>query len=297
MKVTQPSKGAAPTGFLPLELLVDHPSLHNRPIDEEWVQELKTSIAKNGLDTPLFVWNGGTECPKMTVNDKDFPASFVTAGFHRRAALRKLRKENPDRFAELFPKGVPVIVRGGSMQETICLQLRENVDRLNPTAAEILPQMLRLRDEFKMKNKEIAQRIGRSDSYVSQVFAVEEELGTEGVEEVVSGGVSAKEAVKAAAEVRKARKAGKPVDKKAVVAKAKEKTAKLKAKGAQREEKRMSLKRIWKAYKALPAMTLGKKLNLIEAAVEYAVGDSDRLPKEFVSAEKAAAKAEDDDKE
>ncbi len=272
---------SGPKQFLPLEHIVDHPDVGNRELDKEWVGELAESIRANGLDTPLFVWNGGEDYANMQIGNKELPSSFLIAGMHRRAALKVIRKTDAVRFAELFPAGIPVRFFGGDMKDVLFLQLRENVNRLNPTVEQLLPKVIRLRDEFKLRSKVIASHIGRSEAYVSQLLAVEAELGTEGVAEIISGNVDAKDALKAVQALKADKKAGKTPDKKGAIEKAKASTAKRRDAGRDRDEKRTSFKVLWKRYQALPDMKDEEKLKILEKACGYIAGERDAVPREL----------------
>jgi ParB-like chromosome segregation protein Spo0J len=272
--------------YLPLNRLVDHPGVKNRPLDQDWVGQLFESIKASGLDTPIPVWNGGEDAPQMTIKvgdeSKTVPSSFIIAGGHRRAALRRLLKEDGDRFKELFPEGVPVVIKSyPTLQELIEARIRENVARKEPSAEELLPLMIQLREDYSMKGKDIAKAIGRSTSFVSQVFDIEQELGEEGVEAAETGKASAKELMKAAKEVKAAKKAGKEVDTKKAVMQAKSKTATLKASGHIRDSKKPSLKKLWGRYKSLPGLNLGRKKEILEQMVMFVIGDASKLPPEL----------------
>lgn len=281
MKLISKTKAPAvkPTGRVKLEHIVDFPEIKNREIDKEFVAELAASIEKNGLDTPLFVWDGGEEYPKVEINRVEVDSNFLVAGFHRRAAIRVLRKTNAGRFNELFGEGIPVKRFSGSLQDMLLLQLRENVSRNNPTAEELLPQMIRLREEFSMRNKTIAASIGRSESFVTQIFSIEKELGDEGVKEVLKGGMKVKDALKAAAKVKSERAAGKTPNVGAIIKKATKHAAERAESGGDREEKRTSFKKLYEAYKALPEMDDEEKLKIAEGLMAYVAGDRDSIPK------------------
>lgn len=284
----------APTHYVPVEHLLDHPDLPKQKLDADWVAELKGSIEESGLDTPLQVWNGGDTTNTMELKDKsEVAACFLIAGFHRRAAIRQIAKESPKTYAALFPNGVPIVMQSyEDVAEVIAARLRENLARRTPTTAELLPLMQELRDKHKKKQKEIAAMIGRSEPYVAEVFSIEENLGAEGAKEVAEGGVHAKDALKAAKAVKAEKKAGKTPDVKKHIAVAKAKTAARVASGRDRDEKRTSGKRIWKAYKSLPSMTMGAKVIILEGALEYISGETDKLPKELRKAVDAPSKTE-----
>lgn len=285
--VKKPAQAAAPEAparYYSLDLLADHPDLGQRPLDKEHVGDLQNSIREHGLDVPLIIWDGGEEAPEMTIGGKTVPSSFLVAGLHRRAALRRLKKEDAEAFAKLFPDGVPCVVRTGTLQEMLCLQLRENLDRKNPSTEDILPKVIRLRDEFGMKAKHIAKAVGRSDAFVSNLFDIERELGESGVKEVIEGGIAIKDALKAANELKAKKKGGEEPDEedvKEVVAKAKAKTTARKESGRERDEKRTSIKKVWERFCALPAMDDAKALKILRAGVGYVVGQRDTLPKEL----------------
>jgi ParB-like chromosome segregation protein Spo0J len=264
--------------FLPLNVLVSHPQIPNRQLDTSWVRELRDSIERDGLDVPLVVWNGGEENNQMQIGDEVLPASWLIAGFHRKEALRNLYKENPKRYKELFPEGVPVVVKGGELTDALFAQLREHCARKDPLPDQIFPLIRRLRDEFGLKQTQIASRIGKSDAWVSKMFEIEGVLGDAGLKEIAKGGVTIKDAQKAAETIKKARKAGQPVSTAEVLEQAKANTQALKQAGRQREEKRTSLKKVYARYKALPSMKMGARLEVLEQAFAYLAGEQDELP-------------------
>lgn len=288
---------------VPLRCIVDHDEIKHRELDREWVSTLSKDIERNGLDNPLFVWNGGGDKGKQVEldNGKVVPATFLVAGCHRRAALRELFKRNAERYKELFPEGVPVIVSGGEVKDALARHLRENVQRRDMPAEQVLPVIRRMRDDYGMKQKEIAKSIGKSEAWVSQIFDIEETLGEEGAEEVSKGGVQLSEAREAARKVKAAKKAGKPTSAKEELQKVKAKASLRKAKGKVREDKRVSAKKVWARYIALPKMNLGAKLGIAEAAMGYLAGDEEYdLPAELsadVEAETKKSKKTDEDDE
>jgi len=270
--------------MVPLDHLLAHPDLKNRTIDKAHVADLYESIKQDGLDTPLASWDGGAPDKKMKISDSEtVPANFLIAGFHRREALKRLRKENPDRFNELFPSGaIPVTRRTGALVEMICLQLRENVAHLQPDASTLFPQITRLKEEFKMKNVAIAKKIGKSESWVSRMLTVSAELGDEGAELVKAGDASLSDVQEVAEAKKRAAKTGTKFDTKAALAKVKSKTAAKKSAGNDRAEKRASVKTLHGRYKALPASTpMGAKYRILESVLNYLAGESDDLPPEL----------------
>lgn len=280
MKTTKEPKADLNQGdlrYVPLDLIVDHPEIKNRELIKEHVEELVESVGRNGLDIPLLCWPGGPEKDnRMKIGSKEYPATFLVAGGHRRSALNKLRKLDKVAFEKKFPNGIPCKMVYGELQDALAAQLRENLQRENPSAADVLPYVLRLKNEFGLKNKAIAKRIGRSDSWVSEVLSIQENLGEEATKDLADGSVGLTDALKASKKVKKGK-----ASKEEALAEAREKGKKKKDKGRQRAEKRYSAKRIFSIYKALPNLKIGVAKQLLEAAFEYVVGDRDDLPAEL----------------
>jgi ParB-like chromosome segregation protein Spo0J len=293
MKANVTIKKEAPTGFAPLDTIVDHPDVEKsyRELDKDHAAQLSDSIERDGLDVPLIVWDGDGDAT-VEVDGKPIKATFLLAGLHRRHALQSLKKRNVKRFKELFPMGIPVIQRSGDLKSALCSQLRENCARKDPSAEDLFPIMCRLRDEFNMNGKQIAAAIGRSSPFVTRVFAIEE-LGEEGKKAVKKGQLSAHHAIKAGLAVKAERKAGKTPDVKKHLEVAKAKTSERRAKGLVRDEKKMSAKRLWKIYKSLVGLTMGKRIDLLEGAFEYLAEDAS-LPKELKLAKDKKSKTEED---
>ena len=261
--------------LVPIERLVAHPDVPNRELDEEFVKELSLDIANNGLDVPIAIWDGnGT---KVRVGGQEYDGTFVVAGRHRREAIAQLRKRDKATFQKLFSQGVPCISRQGALVDVLALQLRENVQRKDMSSADILPFMVTLRDAHKLTGKDIASKIGKSRAWVSRIFEIEAELGTEGVAEVSKGGVSMREATKIAKKAKSAKSKGEKLD-------VKEEVSKVKADKGDRERavKRDSLKTLFKRYQGLPSTTLGLRVEILENLIQYVLQDIDELPEQLV---------------
>lgn len=272
---------------VPLDLVADHPDIKGsyRKLSQEFAEELSHSIEATGLDTPLQVWNVGDPDNVMIKGGKEVPATFLIAGLHRRAALKMFRERDSKKFLDRFPDGkVPCIVRSyKDASEAVCALLRENVERRDQPAEQILPVVKRLEEEFGLKRSEIAKRVGKSKAWVSSIFDIEDTLKGDAIKRISEGGVSLSDARKAAARVKSKRAAGEDVDPTSELDKAAAKTAKKKAAGRQRDERKPSLGRVWKAYKALPSMGLGKKLAVLEGAIGFLLDEDgfDALPEEL----------------
>lgn len=275
-KIEKPSKdyNKGELRFVPLDNLVTHPEIHNREIHKEHVALLTESIARDGLDTPLLIWNGGDPAMEVELaNKKKIPATFIVGGGHRNKALRAFRKADKEAFEKAFPKGIPCHMIQGDLKDALAAQLRENAARENPTGEEILPFVQRLKDEFKMKNTKIAKAVGRSDAWVSEVLDIGKHLGSDATEKVIKGEIGLSDAVKAAKKVKKGKQSKEDALDEAV-----EKTNKKKKKGSKKSDKRIGMKALYARYKALPGLKLGQRIQVLEAAFEYAVGDTDVVP-------------------
>lgn len=277
---------------LPLKVIVDHPEINYRDVNQEAVEALSLNIEQVGLSVPLIVWNGGGEKGQMMQLGEGeaatkVPASFLVAGNHRRAALKALMKRNLARYKELFPDGVPVVTMGGEMRDVLTAQLRENVMREEMSPEQVFPVLKRLlKKEEKggcgMSQKEVAKAIGKSSGWVSQILDIEEQLGEEAVEALKKKEIGLAAARDVAGKVKKAKKAGKEVDPKAELKAAKDKAAKRKAEGKNREAKSISAKTLYKRYLALPRMNQAEKVAMLEAVLGYLAKDENsELPDEL----------------
>ncbi len=279
-------------GHLPLERILlskKLPNYRSEADDGDGADdELYKDIAANGLINPLTIWVGENpgETMKLGESGEEAPKTFLLAGGRRRAALKRLKAKDAAKYKALFPTGVPVMFKMCPLQDAIFMQLRENVQRKDVPAEDVIPVIKRLMTEFKLKQKEVAKKIGKSEAYVTGILAIEEELGEEAVEEIKSGKVSLNDARKGAKEVKEARKAGKPITGKAALAKVKAKSAAKKASGRKRDEKRESVKSLYKKYKALPSRTLGAKVQLLEGLLDYVTQvDGAEIPEDLQSEE------------
>lgn len=274
------------------KLMTDKQEIGNRPLDKEHVAALAASIKTDGLQSPLTVWNGGEEGGTTEIELEDgtkttAPTALVVAGFHRLAAIRRLHKNDQESFKAVFPNGIPCMVRSGELKDALLDQLRENAMRKELEGSDALVVMVRLRDEFKMRNNQIAARVGVSEGWVSQVFSLEKNLGKKAVEAVKGKQLKLTDAVKLSNEVNKAKKSGKNLSEAEIdekVEKAKSKRKELTDKGRDRAEKRVSAKALYKAYTKLPKTATGAKVIILESALAYLAGEEGAtVPDELTS--------------
>lgn len=283
------SAPVAPSMYVQLDNIVNHKELTYRTADSAHVDSLVADIKVNGLDVPLLTFaEKADSLVKRPGSPDPIPATYLVAGLHRRAALLKLRRDEPETFKKRFPNGIPVSHRVASLAEALLLQIRENVQRREMSAEEIFPILEKLSAKpYSMTGKEIAKKVGKSAAWVSQMQAVNEELDEETKSEVVTGKIAVGDARKIAAEVKASRKSGKPVtadDIKKAAADAKAKQAARLAGGAQRasgEDRRISIKKLWSRFKAHPKLSVGRENVVLRSLIAYAAAESNKLEPEL----------------
>ena len=146
------SEPTLPQGGLrevPVAAVVQNPRQPRTHFDEAALEELAQSIREHGLLQPLVV----TELP-----GGDYQ---LIAGERRwRAAHR----------AQLAT--VPVVVKEASAQQQLELALIENIQRADLDAIEEARAYRALADEFSLTHEQIATRVGKSRSLVTQMLGL-----------------------------------------------------------------------------------------------------------------------------
>ena len=130
-----------------LASIVPSPLQPRKDFGEEALRELVDSIRQHGIIQPLIVRrvNGGTH--------------ELIAGERRWRAAQ-----------EVGLTEVPVIVRTATDLEVLELSLIENLQRSDLNPIEEAQGYARLRDEFGMKQEDIAQKVGRSRAAVANAM-------------------------------------------------------------------------------------------------------------------------------
>src|ERR1700736_620349 len=129
-----------------LETIVPSSLQPRKDFGGDALQELIDSIRQHGIIQPLIVRQAG-------------------ARFELIAGERRWRAAQEVGLAE-----VPVIVRTASDLEVLELSLIENLQRTDLNAIEEAQGYARLRDEFGMKQEEIAVKVGRSRAAVANAL-------------------------------------------------------------------------------------------------------------------------------
>lgn len=135
--------------IISLERLRVSPYNVRRIVDEGEVRRLMESIASGGLQQPLVVMPS-REAARVYE---------VVIGRRRLEALRRLAGELPEKFRELFPEGVPCIVREFTPRDALLASLVENLQRDNLKDSEVAQALRRLEAEHGMSPEEVVASI------------------------------------------------------------------------------------------------------------------------------------------
>ncbi len=129
--------------MLGIEQLVANPFQPRKYFDEQAIDDLAQSIAKQGLMQPITVR------PKGDVYE-------IIAGERRWRACKKIAKSP-----------VPVIIQQVSDETALALALIENLQREDLNAIEEAQALHRLIDEFQLTHQQIATILGNSRAHIS----------------------------------------------------------------------------------------------------------------------------------
>jgi len=131
---------------LEIDLLQPNPLQPRGLISPESLSELAQSIKSHGVLEPLVV--------------AKTPAGYQIIAGERRWRAAKLIS---------LPK-IPVIIRETSPQGMLEMAIVENVQRIDLNPLERAQAYRRLMDEFTLTNQEIAERVSKSPSYISNTI-------------------------------------------------------------------------------------------------------------------------------
>lgn len=139
--------------YLPFEAIKVHPDVGNhRKLDQAKVSHYSQDILQNGLLEPLVVW------------EKRPGELFLVGGFHRMAAIRKIRGENPGYFDR-----VDVRVVAGDVDEIRALNLKLNADRVDTKISDYFDVVIYLNNANWSKER-IAEFLDRSPSLIADII-------------------------------------------------------------------------------------------------------------------------------
>ena len=277
-KAPKMSKATPATTFVPLEQILQSKEIPYRELRQDRVDALAASILKQGLMTPIVTW-AGDKSGKVKLKSGDIiDANYLVAGAHRRAALVKLKKQKIAAFNSRFKDGVPVIRMTGTLVDAIMVSLAENVNREEATIVDVMPSIVFLDEKMKIASKDIARRIGLSLSAVQKVLQFNREFGFDKAVELNFRITDIMDALKKLSKLRAEDDEEPDTKKKDKALKA---VADKKAKKEAAPERKVGLAIIWQRYSKLPNMAKQRKLDIIEGAILYSLGEADKLPAEL----------------
>lgn len=145
--------------------IIANPDQPRREFDEHSLSELADSIKEHGIIQPLVVTPKGGKY-RIVAGERRFRASTL-------AGLKK----------------VPVIVRNHEELEELEIALVENVQRVDLSPLEQAVSIIRLRDQFSMPASEIAKKLGKAETTISNIIRLLQ-LPDEAIEALKSGLIS-----------------------------------------------------------------------------------------------------------
>ncbi|MBI4086043.1 MAG: ParB/RepB/Spo0J family partition protein [Candidatus Liptonbacteria bacterium] len=135
-----------------LEKIKSNPQQPRRHFNEEGIRELAASIREFGLLQPIVV----TKIEKETATGSDVEYQLI-AGERRWLAAKMLGLER-----------IPAIIRNVDLeQERLELAIIENIQRADLSPIERARAFSKLQDEFRLTQREIASKLGKSREVVA----------------------------------------------------------------------------------------------------------------------------------
>ncbi len=132
---------------IPIDLIQRNPRQPREKFDLEELDHLAASIREHGVIQPLIVSPGKNEIYTLVAGERRLQAA-------RNAGL----------------KTVPVVIRHATDQQLLELALIENVQRADLNAIEEAEAYQHLEKEFKLSHEEIATRVGKNRSTVTNTI-------------------------------------------------------------------------------------------------------------------------------
>ncbi len=138
--------------YVPYDQIHIHPCISNhRALNEQKVAHYADDILKNGLLEPLIVWER---------KPGDY---YLVGGFHRLAAIQKIRAAHPGYFDR-----IDVRVVDGDLDEMRALNLKLNADRLDAKVADYFEAVIYMNNANWDKEK-IAKFLDKSVSWIEDI--------------------------------------------------------------------------------------------------------------------------------
>jgi len=130
--------------MIPIEQITPNHDQPRQEFEEEALQELATSIITHGLIQPITV---------RRFNDKEYQ---IISGERRWRASKLAKLE-----------AIPAYVRIANDQQMMEMALVENIQRENLNALEVAITYQRLIDEFQLNHEELALRVGKKRTTIT----------------------------------------------------------------------------------------------------------------------------------
>ncbi len=139
--------------YLNISKIRIHPTLTNhRPLSQQKVSHYEEDILRNGLLEPLITW------------EKNRDEYYIVGGFHRYAAIHKIREKNQGYFDH-----IDVRVVAGDIDEMKALNLKLNADRLDTRITEYFDTVIYLNNANWSKER-IADFLDKSVSWIDDLI-------------------------------------------------------------------------------------------------------------------------------
>lgn len=139
--------------YVPIEQVREHPLVANhRELDAHKVAHYHDDILKNGLLEPLVVWER---------SNREY---YLVGGFHRLAAIQRIRRSHPGWYDR-----VDVRVVAGDVEEIRALNLKLNADRLDAKICDYFDTILFL-NNANWPVARIAAFLDKGDGWVEDIL-------------------------------------------------------------------------------------------------------------------------------
>ncbi|MCU0864621.1 MAG: ParB/RepB/Spo0J family partition protein [Planctomycetes bacterium] len=139
--------------YVPIDQVLEHPLVQNhRELNASKVAHYQDDILKNGLLEPLVVW------------ERKSREYFLVGGFHRLAAIRRIRAERPGYYDR-----VDVRVVTGELEEIRALNLKLNADRLDAKISDYFDTIVYL-NNANWPVERIASFLDKSTGWVEDIL-------------------------------------------------------------------------------------------------------------------------------
>ena len=151
-------KQVSSEGVLAISRIVANPDQPRRTFDEAALRELSASIKEHGVLQPILV------APMSGSVD---PGEALTSGTKYQIVAGE-RRYRASKLAGLTE--IPVVIRTMTDQHQLEVSLIENIQRRDLNAIETAVGYAKLRDQFNLTNEQIAKRVNKSVSGVTNTM-------------------------------------------------------------------------------------------------------------------------------